>query len=182
MPHAWITRPETGRDIPSIREVALAAFPTPLEADLIDALREDPAWIPGLSIVAEQPGEPAAPANPEDLTLIAGHALFTRCHVGEDRAPALALGPCSVLPRHQRQGAGSSAISAGLRAAAAMGESLVLVLGHPAYYPRFGFRRASAYGIRAPFEATDEAMMALVLDDTRPVPGGVIAYPAPFGV
>ncbi len=58
----------------------------------------------------------------------------------------------------------------------------MLVLGHPAYYPRFGFVRASAYGIRAPFDVPDEAMMALVLDDRRPVPTGTIAYPPPFAL
>lgn len=58
----------------------------------------------------------------------------------------------------------------------------MLVLGHPAYYARFGFVPASRFGIRAPFEVPDEVMMALVLDDTVPIPAGTIAYPAPFGV
>lgn len=169
MSNQWTTRPETERDIPAIREVNLGAFPTPLEADLVEALRADPAWLPGLSIVAAA----------GDGT-VAGYALLTRCHVGE--APALALGPCAVLPRYQRQGAGAAAIRAGLDAARAMGENLVLVLGHPEYYPRFGFTRASACGIRPSFEVPDEAMMALVFDDTLPVPSGTIAYPPPFGV
>ncbi|MBE1583059.1 GNAT family N-acetyltransferase [Nonomuraea angiospora] len=169
MTHTWITRPETPQDIPAIRAVALGAFPTPLEADLIEALRVDPAWSPELSIVAQAP----------DGT-VAGYALLTRCHVGT--APALALGPCAVLPQHQRSGAGSAAIRAGLQAARGKGENLVLVLGHPEYYPRFGFTPASAYGIRPSFEVPDEAMMALVFDDTIPVPGGTIVYPKPFGV
>ncbi|MER7498630.1 N-acetyltransferase [Nonomuraea pusilla] len=169
MSSTWITRPETPQDIPLIREVALGAFPTPLEADLIEALRVDPAWSPDLSIVAQTP----------DGT-VAGYALLTRCHVGD--APALALGPCAVLPRYQGQGAGSAAIRAGLRAARDKGENLVLVLGHADYYPRFGFTRASAYGIRPGFEVPDEAMMALVFDETVPVPSGTIVYPAPFGV
>jgi putative acetyltransferase len=162
----WATRPEQARDVPAIREVLLAAFPTCLEADLVDALRKDPAWLPDLSMVAEHDG------------VIAGHALFTRCHV--DGAPALALAPCAVLPEQQRRGAGSAAIIAGLAKARELGEGLVLVLGHPSYYPRFGFVPASAYGIRAPFDVPDEAMMALVLDESQPVPSGTIAYPAPF--
>ncbi|MER5425412.1 GNAT family N-acetyltransferase [Streptosporangium roseum] len=165
----WNTRPGTERDIPAIREVTLGAFPTPLEADLVEALRADPAWLPELSVVAAS----------ADGT-VAGYALLTRCHVGD--VPALALGPCAVLPRHQRQGAGSAAIRAGLGAARDMGENLVLVLGHPEYYPRFGFTRASSYGIHPSFEVPDEAMMALVFDDTVPAPGGTIVYPAPFGV
>ncbi|GAA2213523.1 N-acetyltransferase [Nonomuraea monospora] len=166
----WITRPETLADLAAIREVNLAAFPTPLEADLVEALRADPAaWLPGMSWVAQRPGGP-----------IAGFALFTRCHV--DGAPALALGPCAVLPAAQRHGAGSAAIRAGLEEARRQGENLVLVLGHATYYPRFGFVPASRYGIRAPFEVEDPYMMALVFDDTRPVPSGTIRYPAAFGV
>ncbi|WP_192780521.1 GNAT family N-acetyltransferase [Nonomuraea africana] len=169
MSQTWTTRPETDRDIPAIREVNLGAFPTPLEADLVEALRADPAWLPGLSIVAED----------ADGT-IAGYALLTRCHVGD--APALALGPCAVLPRHQKRGAGSAAIRAGLQAARDLGENLVLVLGHPEYYPRFGFVPASRYGIRPSFEVPDEAMMALVFDQTLAVPSGTIVYAPPFGV
>jgi putative acetyltransferase len=169
MSNAWTTRPETERDVPAIREVVLGAFPTPLEADLVEALRADPAWLPGLSIVAE-----------EGDGTVAGYALFTRCHVGS--APALALGPCAVLPRWQKRGAGSAAIRTGLEVARAREENLVLVLGHPEYYPRFGFTRASTYGIRPSFEVPDEAMMALAFDDTLPVPSGTIVYPEPFGV
>ncbi|MGW6457079.1 GNAT family N-acetyltransferase [Streptomyces sp. NPDC055078] len=166
----WTTRPETADDIAAIRAISLAAFPTAEEAGIIDALRADPkAWIDGLSMVTEAP----------DGTLV-GHALFTRCHV--DGEPALALAPCAVLPSAQRTGAGSAAIRAGLAAARAAGENLVLVLGHADYYPRFGFTPASGFGIRAPFDVPDEAMMAMALDDTRSVPKGTIQYPAAFGV
>ncbi|WP_225961976.1 GNAT family N-acetyltransferase [Actinomadura algeriensis] len=166
----WSTRAETPADVGVIREIVRTAFPTAEESALVDALRADAeAWIPGLSVVAEAPDGH-----------VAGHALFTRCHVGDE--PALALAPVAVAPGRQRTGAGSAAIRAGLDAARAMGENLVLVLGHPEYYPKFGFERASAYGIRAPFDAPDEAMMALALDASRPVPGGVIRYAAPFGV
>lgn len=166
----WTARPETTDDITAIRDINLAAFPTSEEADLIDALRTDPqAWIDGLSLVTEG----------SDGTL-AGHALLTRCHV--DGAPALALAPCAVRPSAQRTGAGSAAIRAALDAARSLGENLVLVLGHPEYYPRFGFTPASRFGIRAPFDVPDEAMMAMALDDTRPVPTGTIQYPAAFGV
>ncbi|WP_344600152.1 N-acetyltransferase [Streptomyces glaucus] len=166
----WTTRPETAEDIPAIRGILLAAFPTPLEADIVDALRADPkAWIEGLSMVAT--ASDGAPV---------GYALLTRCHV--DGEPALALAPCAVLPSAQRAGAGSAAIRAALDAARTMGENLVLVLGHAGYYPRFGFTSASRFGIRAPFEAPDEAMMALPLVTGRPVPVGTIRYPAAFGV
>ncbi|UNT01381.1 N-acetyltransferase [Streptomyces tubbatahanensis] len=166
----WTTRTETADDIAAIRDIVLAAFPTPQEADIVDALRADPeAWIAGLSTVATAPD--GAPV---------GHALLTRCHV--DGRPALALAPCAVLPSFQRTGAGSAAIRAALDAARDMGENLVVVLGHADYYPRFGFTRASRFGIRAPFEVPDEAMMAMALDEARDLPAGTIRYPAAFGV
>ncbi|WP_329026902.1 GNAT family N-acetyltransferase [Streptomyces sp. NBC_00690] len=166
----WTTRAEAPADRAAIHQINAAAFDTEAEADLVDALRADPdAWIDGLSWVAVA----------LDGTL-AAHALLTRCHV--EGRPALALAPCATLPVHQRRGAASAAIRAALDAAARMGESLVLVLGHSDYYPRFGFLPASRWGIRAPFEVPDEAMMALVLDSDLPVPSGVIRYAAPFGV
>ncbi|HEY0949005.1 N-acetyltransferase [Nocardioides sp.] len=166
----WRTWSERAADLASIREVLLAAFPTSLEADLVEALREDPtAWLPRLSTVAAA-----------DDGTVAGYSLLTRCHVGE--APALALGPCAVRPRHQGQGAGTAAIRAGLEAAQRSGENLVVVLGHAEYYPRFGFDRASLFGISASFEVPDENLMALSLAPSSPVPRGQIRYPAAFGV
>ncbi|MFE2147986.1 GNAT family N-acetyltransferase [Streptomyces sp. NPDC059456] len=165
----WHARPETPADTAAVRAVNLAAFETPLEADLVDALRADPSWLPGLSYVAEGPDGS-----------VAAHALLTRCEV--DGVPALALAPVAADPAIQRSGAGSAVVRALLAAARERGEALVLVLGHPTYYPRFGFVPASRFGIRAPFEVPDEAMMALVLDDSVPVPQGTIGYPEPFGI
>ncbi|CQR66057.1 GNAT family N-acetyltransferase [Streptomyces leeuwenhoekii] len=170
MGDTWTTRAETGADIPAIREILLAAFPTALEADLVDALRADPAaWIDGLSLVAaDDDGRPA------------GYALLTRCHIGD--SPALCLGPCAVPPERHNRGAGSAAIRAALAAARARGEHHVVVLGHPAYYPRFGFTRASAHGIGLTVDVPDEALMALTLDTGRPLPAGTVRYAAPFGI
>ncbi|MEQ4720064.1 N-acetyltransferase [Nonomuraea sp. B19D2] len=170
MTTAWLTRPETDADRDQIREVNLAAFPTAHEADLVEALRTDPAaWLPGLSWIAQRPDG-----------VIDGFALLTRCHV--DGSPALALGPCAVRPEQQRRGAGSAAIRAALDAARQQGENLVLVLGHAEYYPRFGFAPASRLAIRPPFDVEDRYMMALVFDPARPVPSGTIRYADAFGV
>lgn len=166
----WATRPEGPDDAAAVRDIEVAAFPTAEEADLVESLRADPlAWIDGLSWLAlTADGTPVA------------HALLTRCLI--DDAPALALAPCAVLPSRQRTGAGSAAIRAALDAARRQGENLVVVLGHAEYYPRFGFVPASRFGIRAPFDVPDEAMMALALDDPATVPRGTIRYPAAFGV
>ncbi|MCA6091159.1 N-acetyltransferase [Streptomyces sp. SCA3-4] len=169
-PHTdWITRAETGADVPAIREILLAAFETPLEADLVDALRADSAWIDGLSLVST-----------DEHGSVTGHALLTRCHI--DDTPALCLAPVAVRPGQQRSGAGSAAVRAALKAAGDMGEKYVTVLGHPAYYPRFGFTRASAHGIGLTIDVPDEAMMAMALDEAHPLPGGTVRYAAPFGI
>lgn len=165
----WITRAEAGADISAIREIDLAAFETPLEADLVDALRTDASWLDGLSIVTTN----------QDGKLV-GHALLTRCHI--DDTPALCLGPVAVLPEYQRTGAGSAAIRASLKAAKDAGEHFVTVLGHPAYYPRFGFTRASTHGISLTIDVPDEAMMALTLDADHPLPSGTVRYATPFGM
>ncbi len=95
----------------------------------------------------------------------------------------LTLAPCAVRPEFQRQGAGAAAIRAALEAARARdGERLVTVLGHPEYYPRFGFTPASGFGIRVGFEVPDEAIMVLALTEDRPLPTGTIRYPEAFGV
>lgn len=165
----WTTRPETSADIAAIRDVVLAAFDTPYEAEIVDALRADSAWIDGLSIVTTD----------EDDKVV-GHALLTRCHIGD--TPALCLAPCSVLPEYQKSGAGSAAIRTALDTAKDMGEYYVTVLGHPAYYPRFGFTRASLHGIGLTIEVPDDALMAMTFDANHPLPSGTIRYAAPFGI
>jgi putative acetyltransferase len=165
----WTTRPERPEDAEAVHRVNLAAFGRPDEADLVEALRADPAWIEGLSLLAV-----------DDADRPVGHALLTRCHIGD--TPALALAPCAVLPEHQRTGAGAAAIRAALAAARARDEHAVVVLGHPGYYPRFGFERASATGVRVPFEVPDEALMVLGLQEDRPLPSGTVRYAEAFGL
>lgn len=95
--------------------------------------------------------------------------------------PALALAPMAVRPEFQRRGIGSALVRAGLDSARSLGHRVVIVLGHPRYYPRFGFRPARPLGIDPPFPCRDEVFMALEL-----VPGalvgvrGTVRYPPAF--
>lgn len=162
MSNTWKTRAETSADLESIRDLTRQAFGRQFEVDYLDALRADPdAWIDGLSFVATVDDQPVA------------HALLTRCHVGD--TPVLSLGPVSVLPSYQRQGAGSAAVIAALDTARDRGEQSVVVLGHAEYYPRFGFRQATESGIHHP-EFDGPNMMALSLTGD-PLPAGIIRYP-----
>jgi putative acetyltransferase len=164
--HRSVTiRPETPADIPAIHAVNQAAFAQPDEADLVDRLREESAVL--LSLVAES----------EDS--IAGHILFTRMWAGD--TPAAALAPVAVDPARQRQGIGAALIRDGLERLRAAGERIVIVVGHPGYYPRLGFSTARAAALGHPFPP--EAFMALEL-----VPGaldgirGRVRYAAAFGL
>lgn len=166
-------RAERPEDAPAVRRINLAAFGAADEADLVDALREDEkAWLPEFSRIAEDgSGTPV------------GHALLTRCHVGG--IPALALAPCAVLPAHQNTGIGSATVRSALETARAAGEDAVVVLGHAAYYPRFGFTPCSRAGIIPPpgQDWPDEAFLVLSLrGDHDGLPRGTVRYARAFGI
>lgn len=145
-------RQEQPRDQAGVRALLLDAFGQPDEADLVDALRRGPAFIPELSLVGV-----AGDA-------VVGQILFTRLHVrGERRSAGLALAPMAVARSFQRLGIGSTLVRAGLDVARRLDEPFVVVLGHPAYYPRFGFAPASRRGIKAPIQFPDEALLAIEL-------------------
>ena len=166
-----LIRPERPQDYEGIHRVNRLAFGQENEARLVAALRQSDVFIPGLSLVAEEESE------------IIGHILFSRIQIREDTrsVQALALGPMCVLPERQRRGIGSALVEIGLEECAELGHRIVIVVGHPQFYPRFGFRPASESGIQAPFSVPSEAFMALAL-----VPGalswasGVVAYPPEF--
>ncbi|MEU6237249.1 N-acetyltransferase [Kitasatospora sp. NPDC047058] len=168
----WLTRTETTSDVPAVQTLTFAAFGRAHEADLLAALRADEGWIGGLSFVATGAADPTG-------TPVA-HAVLSRAHIGD--VPALAMGPVSVHPDHQRSGAGSATVRAALDAARAAGERFVILLGHPTYYPRFGFVRASAHGVRLTVDAPDEAWMALSLNEGDPLPSGSARWAAAFGI
>jgi putative acetyltransferase len=168
-----IVRRELAGDEAAIRAVTAAAFARPgegipVEAPLVDWLRASAAWIPELSLVAVDPDGD-----------VAGHVLCTRGTVAA--APVLALGPLSVRPDRQRSGIGQALVHTVLGAADALGEPLVALLGSTAYYPRFGFRLASEYGIITPRHPEwEEHFQVRTLTAYDQALGGEFAYPEPF--
>ncbi|HEX4704532.1 MAG TPA: N-acetyltransferase [Pseudonocardiaceae bacterium] len=135
-----LIRRETPADVPGIGDTVRRAFAQPDgpaqaldHGDLVDVLRAGDAWLPALSMVAEEPDG------------IVGHVVCTRASVGGE--PVLILGPLAVVPEQQRTGVGSALVHAVLGAADALDEPLVALLGSPVYYGRFGFRDAAEFGI-----------------------------------
>jgi putative acetyltransferase len=164
-------RPETPEDYSAVREVNLTAFDTATEADLADAMREVPEYVPELSLVAELDGR------------IVGHALFSEVTVVQERGElrALSLGPIAVLPDYQRRGIGSAMMEHGHRQGRKLGYPFVVLIGHPWYYPRFGYVQAREHGLITIWEVSDPVFMVCELE-----PGalehaaGEIQYPEPF--
>jgi putative acetyltransferase len=154
MTSAVTIRPAEEMDRAVVRNVLAAAFEGTDEVELVEALYDDAAYIPDLDIVAESFGD------------IVGHILFTRAFIEEPlpgsikrRTPALLLAPLSVRPDFQDTGVGSRLVREGTERARMIGEKIVLVLGHPEYYPRFGFVQALPYGIKPPHDVPGEAWM-----------------------
>jgi len=143
-------RMEEPADIPRIHAVNRAAFESAAEAVLVDALRAQAVDV--ISLVAE------------DDDHIVGHIMFSPVRLtGADDFRTVALAPMAVTPERQRAGIGSALVRNGLEECRRRGFEAVFVVGHPAYYPRFGFTLASSFGIACEFEVQDEAFMAVEL-------------------
>jgi putative acetyltransferase len=149
MGDAFSIRPEHANDVESVHAVNRAAFDSEDEANLVDALRGSDQV---LSLVADERGA------------IDGHIMFSPVTLsGEPTLRAMALAPMAVRPDRQRCGVGSALVRAGLDACRSRGVEAIFVVGHPEYYPRFGFSRASRFGITCEFNVPDEAFMAIEL-------------------
>jgi len=162
-------REELPGDEAAVRLVNLAAFEDGPEADLVDRLRA--AGTDYRSFVAIEHDE------------IVGHILFTPAAVDGQDLVGMGLAPMAVTPARQRQGIGSELVRYGLEQLRAMKYPFVVVLGHPEYYPRFGFERASCFGFRSQWEGVpDEVFMVTVFDPAAlPAGGGVVRYRIEFG-
>ncbi|MGG0664973.1 N-acetyltransferase [Viridibacillus arvi] len=147
------------------------AFSDKTEHELVGRLRKSDAFIPQLSIVAVDNDE------------VIGHILLTKINIiHEDQSSkSLALAPVSVLPEYQNKGISKLLINTSLEKAIELGYNSVVVLGHPDYYPKFEFKKASTGKIKAPFDVPDEAFMALELSDNAlSNVSGVVEYSSAF--
>jgi len=144
-------RQEQLSDTASISRVHQEAFSHRTEADLVERLRTRGKF--KISLTAEIKGQ------------VVGHILFTEVNIkGSDSGLSiLGLAPMAVLPEFQRRGVGSELIRRGLGLCQESGHDVVVVVGHPEYYPRFGFVPASRYGLRCEYDVPDDVFMALEL-------------------
>lgn len=155
-----IVRQETEQDYKITENIVKNAFENAEHSDnkehvLVARLRKSDVFIPELSLIAENNSE------------ILGHIMLTKLSINNNtnKYGSLALAPVSVLPEYQNKGIGSRLIAESIKIAKKLGYKSIIVLGHEKYYPKFGFRPASKWGIKPPFEVKEEAFMALELED-----------------
>jgi putative acetyltransferase len=160
-------REERPEDRATVRAVNLSAFDTAAEANLVDALRDQAR--PVISLVAEAGAR------------VIGHIMFSPVTMdGHAELRLMGLAPMAVSPEHQNMGVGSALVRAGLQHCGELGFGAVVVLGHPAYYPRFGFQPSAPFGITSEYDAPAEAFMVLELQPgyLRGATGTVRYHPA----
>lgn len=164
-------RPEKKEDYPWIAKIHDLTFRRKNEGWLVASLRATGGFIPKLSLVAEEQDQ------------IFGHILFYPVWIinPTQSFPTLSLAPMAVLPALQRRGIGTLLMQKGIKEAARTDFDSVIVLGHPAFYKKFGFEKASRWKIRLPFEVPEEAFRALELKkDALARVTGVVQYPDAF--
>jgi putative acetyltransferase len=169
---AWTIRPEEALDLDQIHEVHRASFPGPAEADLVDAIRRGPTFVPDLSLVAVT----------EDGSVL-GHVLVSR--VGfetpdNEAIQVLALAPIAVLQAHRGRRIGSELAIAALERSMLRDEPFVVVLGAPSFFGRLGFRAASEHDIDGPYASAGPSFQVWAPPSALPLPAGTVAYPPPF--
>lgn len=168
-------RQERQTDYRKTEEVVQQAFLNEEFSDkkehaLVKRIRECDAFIPELSIVAVD----------EEIV---GHIMLSKITIEQDGASvdSLALAPVSIARSYQKKGIGGKLIVAALEKAKELGYGSVVVLGHPEYYPKFGFKKASEWNIKAPFEVSEEVFMVMELtENALESVEGVVQYSSAF--
>lgn len=152
-------RTEVPDDYSQVFELNYRAFGNrDLESRLVEKIRKSPAFIPELSIVAERDGK------------IVGHLLLSKARLiqGDREQDVIVLAPLAVLPEYQRQGIGSRLMNEGLKRVGDLGYGFVFLIGHPSYYPKFGFKPARACGFElTQFSVSDEVFMVYERNEER---------------
>jgi putative acetyltransferase len=173
---AWIVRPELPIDLDQIHELHRAAFAGSAEAELVDAIRSGPDFLPDVSLVA---------VTADDSVL--GHVLVSRISLQSDdetapRTDVLALAPLAVLPGHQGRGIATALMREALARADEREEPMTIVLGSPSFYEPFGFRPALELDIHGPYDAAADAFQVRPRRGLDPddLPAGTAVYPATF--
>jgi predicted N-acetyltransferase YhbS len=157
-------------DLEAALAVHRAAFGRDEEAEMAASIVESGQFPPELSLLVVVDDR------------IAGHVISSWVGLEGSDQRLLQLGPIGVLPELQGQGIGSALVRASLDATRALGESLLLLEGNPAYYGRFGFVRADELGLLPPPEALyDWAFQVAVLGEAAELPHGRVVYPPTFG-
>ncbi len=171
-------RKETMSDYARVVELTAKAFETMPFSDgnedkLVENLHKANTFIPELSLVAELDGK------------ITGHILFTPMQIKNEQETfeSLVLGPVSVLPEFQKQGIGSQLILAGHQKSKELGFQSVILIGHPEYYPRFGYKPASTWGIKTqiPLPSDDVFMAVELTEGALKDVSGMVVFPPEFG-
>jgi putative acetyltransferase len=173
---SWTIRPERPIDLDQIHELHHVAFNGPNEAELVDSIRSTSAFVPELSLVAVT----------TDGSVL-GHLLISQIELApadpddeaDGRVTVLSLAPIAVLPSQQGRGIGTALMEEGLRTADERDEPMMVVVGAPAFYRRFGFVPAADHGLSGPYDAAGEAFAVRVRSGNQPRAGTLI-YPAAF--
>ncbi|OAB38832.1 GCN5 family acetyltransferase [Paenibacillus macquariensis subsp. defensor] len=168
-----IIRTELESDYPQVHHVNFVAFgDREDEAILVERIRTTPYFVPQLSIVAEKDGE------------IVGHILLSKAEIVdlESHHEVIVIAPIAVRPDYQKQGIGKLLIAEGLKRCKELGFNLVFLIGHPSYYPKFGFKPARQFGLElTQFEVPDEVFMVYELKENQLNQiKGELRYPSAF--
>jgi putative acetyltransferase len=166
-----LIRTETPEDYRSVEALVEVAFGRLLEAEIVTAVRSSDGYVPELSLVAED----------HETGALVGQVMLSYVDLEGAGRRILLLGPLAVSPPRQRQGIGSQLVRDSLARADVLGEPVVILLGHPSYYPRFGFRPSSELGIERPnAEIPVDAFMAVPLTTYDPALRGRVVFPPAF--
>jgi putative acetyltransferase len=165
------TRQENHGDHTAVADIHRQAFGRELEGEIAANLRIGGEFIPDLSLVAESDGK------------VVGHIILSRLRydVATSECRLLALGPIGVLPNFQKQGVGTSLMNEAIRRSRELGFLGIALIGHPTYYPRFGFQPASRFGIVLPYKVPDDVAMVLALfEESLTGCEGSVLFPPAF--